>query len=259
MASYYDTFCSFEEKQMKIIICDDSIKDLAAIEHLLAAYKELHPQADFEVEKFTDPSQLSRKIQSKKLADIYILDIIMSGTTGIDIGSQINGSGGRAAIIYTTSSNDFALDAYGVRAIRYLLKPIREDKLFEALDYARSSLETKKGPLYLVKTKGGLISVPCAKIEYIENSSRMLNVHLTDKTVITSIFIRKSFDEEIRELLHTDNFVQVHKSFLVNMNFVKKLDKGSITMDSGAEIPISKKNTAAVKRQYLLFISGQYK
>lgn len=243
---------------MKIIICDDSIKDLAAIENLLVKYKELHPQADFEVEKFTDPSQLSRRIQRKKLADIYILDIIMTGTTGIDIGNQINDSGSNAAIIYTTSSDDFALDAYGVRAVRYLLKPVKEDKFFEALDYARSSQETKKGPLYLVKTKSGLISVPCAKIEYIENSSRMLRVHLTDKTVITSIFIRKSFDEEIKELLNADNFIQVHKSFLVNLNYVKKLEGSSILMDSDANIPISKKNTANVKRQYLLFISKQY-
>lgn len=244
---------------MKITICDDSIKDMAAIEDLLVKYKKLHPQADFEVEKFTDPFQLSRKIHKKMLADIYILDIIMSGTTGIDIGNQINQAGSNAAIIYTTSSNDFALDAYGVRAVRYLLKPIVEEQFFEALDYARASQEIKRGPLYLIKTKKGLISVPCAKIEYIENSSRMLDVHLIDKTIITSIFIRKSFDEEIKELLGNSNFIQVHKSFLVNLNFIRQLEGSNIVMDSGADIPVSKKNTANVKRQYLLFISEQYK
>ncbi len=244
---------------MKITLCDDSIRDMAAIEILLGKYKGQCPQADFEVEKFTDPTLLLNQIQGKNIADIYILDIIMSGTSGIEIGNQLKSLGSSAAIIYTTSSDDFALDAYGVHAVRYLLKPVQEDKLFEALDYARSFQEAKKGPMYLVKTKSGLTSIPYSKIEYIENSSRMLNIHLTNKEVVTSIFIRKSFDEEIRDLRKESNFLQVHKSFLINLNYVKKLDGNSITMDNGDEIPVSKKNTANAKRQYLLFISEQYK
>ena len=87
----------------------------------------------------------------------------------------------------------------------------------------------------------------------------MLNVYLTDGSVITSIFIRKSFDDEIKDLITEKSFMQVHKSFLVNLNYIKKLEGNSITMDSGTHIPISKKNTANVKRQYLTFISEQYR
>lgn len=249
----------FEEKCMKIAICDDSIKDLTAIESLFGKYQGQYPQADFEVETFTDPAQLSGQIQKGTLADIYILDILMSGTTGIDLGNQIKNTGSSAAIIYITSSDDFALDAYNTHAIRYLLKPIEEEHFFEALDYARSFQERAKGPVYLVKTKQGLVSIPCSKIEYIENISRMLNVHVTDGADITSIFIRKSFEEETKALRQKDNFMQVHKSFLINLNYVKRLEGNSIIMDSGANIPISKRNTANVKRQYLLFISEQYR
>ncbi len=127
------------------------------------------------------------------------------------------------------------------------------------MDYARSYRESKRGPLYLVKTRTGMVSIPCSKIEYIENASRMLNVYLTDGSVITSIFIRKSFDDEIKDLITEKSFMQVHKSFLVNLNYIKKLEGNSITMDSGTHIPISKKNTANVKRQYLTFISEQYR
>ena len=112
--------------------------------------------------------------------------------------------------------------------------------------------------MYPIKTKNGLQSVPCSRIEYVENASRMLNVHLTDGRVITSIFIRKSFEDELGELLHNKCFLQVHKSFLINLNHVKKLDGNSMIMSSGDNIPISKKNTANVKRQYLLFVSEQY-
>lgn len=244
---------------MKITICDDNMKDLAKIEQLITSYKTLYPGNDFELETYTDPSLLFKKIQGNHLSDIYVLDIMMSGTTGIDIGKLLRFSDSQTAIIYTTSSDEFALDAYSVYALRYLLKPVQEEPFFEALSYALNHRKNTEDPIFPVKTKDGLVSVPYSKIEYIENASRMLQIHLTDNTVVTSIFIRKSFDDEIKDLVQDKYFMQVHKSFLINFNHVRKLDGSSIIMNSGADIPISKKNTANVKRQYLLFISSHYR
>ena len=129
---------------MKIIICDDSIEDLLKIEKLLLKYKKFYPNTSFEVEKFSDASQLYNNIQNNQLADIYILDIIMSEKNGIDIGHQIRKSNNNNIIIYTTCSSDFALEAYEVCAVRYILKPINENKIFEALNYALSYINIKK-------------------------------------------------------------------------------------------------------------------
>lgn len=243
---------------MKVVICDDSIEYLAKIEKLLYRYRELHHNAEFVVERFSDAAALYRKIQENDLAEIYILDMIMAEKTGIDIGRQIRKAGSENAIIYITASDDFALEAYGVHAVRYLLKPVSEHCFFEALDYVLSYAQTKKSPIYAVKTTDGLVSVPYSQIEYIENSSRILEIHLTDRKTIKSIFIRKSFDEELREIISERNFMQVHKSFLINLNYVKKLTGNNVLMESGENIPVSKKRTADVKKEYLLFISEQY-
>lgn len=244
---------------MKLVICDDNISDLIKIEKLVAKYKSLHPKTKLEIIKFTEPVRLSEQIRRRDLADIYILDIIMSQTTGIEIGNQIRDiAHQKPVIIYITSSNDFALEAYDIHAIRYLLKPVQEDKFFEALDYALSCRELKKDPVFPVKTREGLVSIPCSQIEYIENTSRTLEVHLTNQEQIKSIFIRRSFEDEIQPLTDSRNFVQVHKSFLINFQHVKKLDTDSIFMNSGASIPVSKRNTARVKKEYLLFVSEQY-
>ena len=190
---------------------------------------------------------------------IYILDMIMSEKTGIDIGTLIRSSNRQSVIVYITSSDDFALEAYGVRAVRYLLKPVSEEQFFEALDYALSltKLETEK--IYPVKTKNGLVAIPYSKIEYIENYSRVLNIFQTDGESVKSIFIRKSFDEEIREIAQDKRFMQVHKSFLINMNYVNKLTQNTILMESGKSIPISKKRVVNVRKEYLLFVSEQYR
>lgn len=243
---------------MKIAVCDDSIEDLLTIEKLLLRYKVMYPGRGIEVEKFSDPTMLYRKISEGKLADIYILDMLMPERTGIELGNQIRRAGGEKVIIYITSSDDYALDAYGVRAVRYLLKPVSEGKLFEALDYALYFTEIKKEPLYLVKTKDGLMQTLYSRIEYIENAYRRLEVHLTGGEVLKSLFIRRSFEEEIQEIVEKKNFQQVHKSFLVNMDYIKQLTMDEITMVSGRRIPVSKARAKNVKREYLLFVSGKY-
>ncbi|MDE7207351.1 MAG: LytTR family DNA-binding domain-containing protein [Lachnospiraceae bacterium] len=244
---------------MKIVVCDDSIEDLTEIERLLTKYKETNSNTNLEVEQFSDAAKLYQKIQEKELADIYILDMIMSEKTGIDIGTLIRSINRQSVIVYITSSDDFALEAYGVRAVRYLLKPVSEEQFFEALDYALSltKLETEK--IYPVKTKNGPVAIPYSKIEYIENYSRVLNIFLTDGENVKSIFIRKSFDEEIREIAQDKRFMQVHKSFLINMNYVNKLTQNTILMESGKSIPISKKRAVNVRKEYLLFVSEQYR
>ena len=244
---------------MKIVVCDDSIEDLTEIERLLTKYKEINSNTNLEVEQFSHAAKLYQKIQEKELADIYILDMIMSEKTGIDIGTLIRSSNRQSVIVYITSSDDFALEAYGVRAVRYLLKPVSEEQFFEALDYALSltKLETEK--IYPVKTKNGLVAIPYSKIEYIENYSRVLNIFQTDGESFKRIFIRKSFDEEIREIAQDKRFMQVHKSFLINMNYVNKLTQNTILMESGKSIPISKKRVVNVRKEYLLFVSDQYR
>ncbi|MDE7016526.1 MAG: DNA-binding response regulator, partial [Lachnospiraceae bacterium] len=71
---------------MKIAICDDSIEDLIKIEKLLKQYEASSKSLDFQIEKFSNPSKLCEQIRQKNIANIYLLDIIMAGNDGIDIG-----------------------------------------------------------------------------------------------------------------------------------------------------------------------------
>lgn len=244
---------------MRIVICDDNVIDLDIIEELLRQYMETREITGCYVEKFSDPSVLSQKMEDGEVADIYLLDMIMSEKTGIDIGRQLRDMGCENAIIYITASMDYALDAFHVHAVRYLLKPLNQNDLSEALDYVLAHMSVKSDPLYLIKTKDGIIHVPYSRIEYIENVSRTLDVHLINGERLTSIFIRSSFDKKIEPLVESKAFLQVHKSFVVNLIYVRKLANNYVIMDSGNKIPISKTKTAAVKKEYLSFFSEQYR
>ena len=80
----------FRKQTMKIIICDDCVKDLQHLQNLLQKYRDTAAGIHFEVEEFTDACRLYEQISQGNLADIYILDMIMSKKTGIEIGSLIN-------------------------------------------------------------------------------------------------------------------------------------------------------------------------
>lgn len=244
---------------MKIVICDDCIEDIRQIEKLLNKYLKLHSREDIVCERYLDASQLYHRIQEGDLADIYILDMIMDEKNGIDIGNQVRKVGQENVIIYVTSSNDYALEAYGVHAVRYLVKPVSEEKFFEALTFALSFAEVERDAAFLVKTRDGLVSVFYSQIEVIENASRRLEVHMRSGEVIRSIVIRRSFDEEIEEIVTDRNFLLVHKSYLINLNYVKKLDRSDVVMESGKKIPISKARAVDVKREYLLFVAEKYR
>ncbi len=244
---------------MRLAICDDDLKDLTVLEGMLQKYNARNSDIRLEIETFSEATKLLCKLQQGEQADLYILDILMSNMTGIDLGTIIRKNNRNSMIIYITSSNSFAMEAYDLHAIRYLLKPTRERDLFEALDYAVSQMKLRKKSVFLVKTKEGLEAVPCSEIEYIENSSRKLEIHLTNGQKITSIFMRKSFDEEIEELIQAKNFICVHKSFLINMNHIQKLNQSDVVLNSGIRIPVSRRRALNVKKEYLFFISNQYK
>lgn len=243
---------------MKIIICDDSIEDLLKIEKMLMKYRVECPAGAFEIEKYSDAARLYRTLQKRELADIYILDMIMPQKTGIELGIQIRKAGNGTAIIYITTSDDFALDAYGVHAVRYLLKPVSEKKLFEALDYAFAGVCLKKEPAFLVRTKEGLASLSYSRVAYIENSARRLEVHLTDGELVTSVLLRGTFEDAVRDIARDGRFLQVHKSFLVNLDYVRRVDGDEVLMEKGDKIPVSKAKTANVKKEYLLYVSEKY-
>lgn len=243
---------------MKIVLCDDNLQDLLKIEELVLKYKILCPGRDIELEKYSDPSELYENISKGNFADIYILDMLMQELTGIDLGNQIRKMKSDGIIIYITSSDDYALDAYGVHALRYILKPVSQEQLFEALDYSLTYRREKQDSVFMIKMQGRLAQVHYSEIEYIENANRRLEVHMTNGEILRGLVIRKSFEEETQEITSSNNFQQVHKSFLVNLDYVKQLTQNSILMKSGRKVPVSKARAAKVKREYLLYVSGKY-
>jgi DNA-binding LytR/AlgR family response regulator len=118
---------------LHIAICDDEQKYLHDVERLIAEYDGEHELGGISAATFSHPFDLSKAVESGKHYDIFLLDIYMPGMTGIALAQELRQREISDPIIFLTTSRDHALEAFGVGATQYLLKPFEKDALFAAL------------------------------------------------------------------------------------------------------------------------------
>ena len=243
---------------MRITICDDNPEELSITEGLLLEYRDKIAMPGLKIEKCGDPAKLEEGIRANDISDIYVLDVSLGEKSGMEIASLLMEKQDRGIVIFSTFSKEHALEAYHVHAVRYLVKPYKKETFFEAVGYAVALCESKRDKDFLVKTKNGVVTVSYNRIQYVESESRSMKFHLTDGTVIKSIMLRTSFENEIEALLKDEHFIQIHKSFVVNMSHIDRMPQEKVEI--GTELlPISKKKAADVKRAYLLYVTNQYR
>ena len=241
---------------IQIALCDDDQKMLDCLEEKIVWYAK-EKTVDLYINKFGRAKELKAQLEQKKDYQIYLLDILMPDMDGIALGKVIREQNERAVIIYLTSSVDYALSAFGVFAQRYLVKPVKQNEFYEAMNFAVEHALQKQKALY-INTADGNRKILYEEIEYIENVSRTLHISVAGKEQITSRFLRRSFEHDMVELLKSRDFIQVHKSFIVNFRYIEIYNQSQIVMNSKRLIPISRSRQAEVKRAYLKYIAKEY-
>lgn len=235
---------------IKIVVCDDTLTEINKIDHLLAEFNANFLSIDYRV--YSSSLELSQNSKIIESTDIFLLDIVMPDITGIDLGKLIRSKNKDASIIFLTTSKDYALDAYGIQALQYLVKPVIKEELYDAIQkgivYAN-----KKERYYSIQTRSDLIPVKVNDIKYIEYKEHFLHFYVNDKILISK-FYRSAFEIAIHDLFEHEDFILAHRAYLVNMCHVKKMDSTSFEMDNHHIVPISKSRLAFTRKTYMDFL-----
>ncbi len=241
---------------MKIIICDDDQASLDQIKNLLIAYGR-EKKIRMEIHTYLSATEVQQAIVAGELKniDLILLDIMMEGKSGIELAEGIRSKNKDMPIVFVTSSTEFALKAYHVRAVRYLLKPLNRELIDEMLDFVTTHLLTKKDKLFEINTKKGCVNINYSEIIYVENVARRMWVTLKNGKVYQSVGIRDSFEKQVGCLLQEENFIQPHKSYVVNLDYVSSYTTSILHMDNDSDIPISRRNSLEVKQRYLKYLT----
>ena len=250
----------------KIAICEDNPAELSEVKGLLNFYGEElvkkarrckeDPAPDFEISAFSSGRELL-KAAAKDPFHLYVLDILMPEQNGMELAKKIRKSDENADILFLTSSTDYAVESYAVRAFYYLLKPIAREQIFACMDRLMAARRAASPEKLLVKTKNGISSIPYGDVVSVEYQAHYLYYSLASGEVIKSTAIKKSFSEAVRPLLQDCRFVKISSAYVVNMDYVKTLTGKDFEMENNRILSISRNKYKEIKGCYIDYILGK--
>lgn len=233
---------------MRIAVCDDSQHELLRLVSLVEAYRR-ERKADLHYFCFQSATELLASMHGDQY-DVLLLDILMPGLSGLQAAREVRNSNSQVEIVFLTTSPEYAVESYSVRAYHYLLKPASPEKLFPILDRLRDNLRRPEEALR-IKTQSSVFSLPFGKIECLEVNAKRLYFCLTDGS---SRQVPGTLAEFEPALLTKPGFVKVHRSYLVNLQWVQELRPGELITVSGRRVPISRAAYAQVRTAYTQFL-----
>lgn len=234
---------------LRIAVCDDEENQLSQITLLLHAYLQSRPNLKGQVDAFLSGSALLARTESPGSFDLYVLDILMPGLSGIDTARRLRALGDGGDIVYLTSSNDFAADSYDVQAFFYLLKPVEEAKLFQVLDKVVEKQNQQRSRAVLVATADGPRRILLEHIRYVERVGRCMRYYCTDG-IVDSQTIRVSFREAAGPLLSDRRFCPCGASFVLNFQHVTGVSGQLAMLDDGQTVVLPRASATAFKKAW---------
>lgn len=213
----------------KVVIVDD--------DPVVSLYvkKIIDSHGDFEVvASFTDPLE-ARLFLQKNDVDLLLLDMMMPELSGFELLESLDIT---PAVIVVTSSPDFAIEGYQYQILDYLVKPVKAARLFDALKKYTSngsiSADGDNSHLF-IKDGKSLVKVNINNIQYIEGMGDYLKVYCKESGMISTLM---TFGK-IYELLPNSKFARIHKSYIVNISKIDKIQDHTVKIDKHA-IPVGR-------------------
>lgn len=237
---------------MKVAIIDDEVH---CVEGLVLHLKNKFPEAEI-VYKTTRPEDALERLPRAN-PELLFMDVEMPGMNGFELLDQLPRDS--FDVIFTTAYSQYAAQAFKAKAVNYLLKPIDETEFETAILDWKAEKDRRSSPssermeelLIYLKREGVLknkIAVPVSDgFEFIETNEILYCQSQNNYTLLYTLNDRKLVVsktlKEFEKLLDKYFFIRIHKSFLINPNFMKKYyrnDGGYLVMQDGKSIPVSK-------------------
>lgn len=212
-----------------IAICDDSSADREYISALAEGWAK---QANIKVHlvPFSSAENFLFRAEEEVPFDILLLDIEMGAMDGVTLAKKIRQKNETVQIVFITGYSDYIAEGYEVSALHYLMKPVKQDKLYSVLNRAVEKLARNEKILQF-QTAGELVRIPIYQIRYADVSGNYVTVHAA-----TDVTVKMTLGELEKEL--DDRFYRVGRSAIVNLGCISRVTKTDIFLNDGTAIPL---------------------
>ncbi len=231
---------------VNISICDDEPIEREYLTKLVQKWGE--EQGHFlRVKTFESGESFLFNYEDDNDVDILLLDIQMKEIDGVTLAKKIRETNSKVQIVFITGISDYIAEGYDVAALHYLIKPVKEEKLFEVLSKAEERLGQVEKALLLNINKEN-IRLALKDVKYIEALDHYINIYAKDdvfKIKMSLSDIEKDLDE---------NFLRCQRSFVVGLKHIKKTTKTSVILTDDTEIPISRGMFKTINEEIIKYL-----
>lgn len=237
----------------RIAICDDVQAEAVKTKGMLNSYQKAHPELDFEIGIFNNAETLLLKVQEGYGPDLILMDIYMEGKTGIEAVRELHEMGNESRVIFLTTSEKHAVEAFRLEAAQYLVKPVSEADFFQLIDKQLETLGEKRQKYVVLQMDNRTFRVMVHDIVYCESQGKRQYLHLTDGT---QLCVRMSMTGLEELFLPYEEIVRLGKWYIINMDHVEGLNSQAVQMDSGQQLFLPRGAYQSLRKQYISYYTG---
>ncbi|WP_018589547.1 LytR/AlgR family response regulator transcription factor [Terrisporobacter glycolicus] len=222
---------------LNICLCDDEIDVLDCYSHKINEISYKHNYA-FKIETFRNGESLIFDIEEDpNRFNIIIIDIIMKSINGIDTAKILRNRGYSGIIIFLTSSKEFALDSFEVEPLNYILKDDSNNRFEDIFLKAAAQVDKNCNKNIIISSKNQNKVVNLDRILYMESLNKKAILHniYGEREEVNIVF--KNIYEKIKE----HGFIRCHKSYIINIEYVKSFNNLECRLQGGVTVPIGRK------------------
>lgn len=240
---------------IRIAVLDDNQNELSNVLELLEAFQREHTEYSVTVMPFTDPYNLLEYTHDHGGFDVYLLDIIMRNLTGIECARKLRERGDSGEIVFLTNSREYGVDAFGVNATGYLLKPIQAAALSERLLTVFRRVDNFHPPILVKLESGEMCALHIEKIVYIESFGKKQSIYLTDGQILQT---QMSLAQWQKRLEGYPAFYSPHRSYIVNFEHVTGIDAHGLSVGE-YKIPVPRAGLKTVRNRFCEYLLDKQK
>ncbi len=216
----------------KFAICDDDVVFCRKFEMLLSRIME-ERHAEYSLACYNDGGSFAASIRAGEKYDLVFLDIMIKEDNGLELARTLRRKENVSDIVFVTDYDEYAVDSYDVEPLHYLIKSDNMEKL----ETAMIRFISKNSPCKIcVSTANGLVFLPLCDIMCFEIYGHDIVIHLSNGTKQEC----RGTLKQIETLLPPESFIRLHRSYLVNLDFISEISHNNITLSDGMNIPLGK-------------------
>ena len=223
----------------KIAICDDSDADRQYVLNMVDRWAASAGHV-VHTDTFTSAENFLFHYAEESDYDILLLDIEMGAMDGVTMAKQLRKSNDTVQIVFITGYSDYISEGYEVSALHYLMKPVKEGKLFSVLDRAIEKI-SKNEKIFNFEINGEMIRIPIYQIRYLDVLGNYVTIHgIKEYTVKMTL-------SEFEKMLD-DRFYRVGRSIIVNLTLITRVTKTEIKLNDGTSISVPRGSYEGINR-----------